>query len=289
MIQSVCSVPLNCAITCYLWHTFESGLPTTLTELSLSFSFTQRSSATVDIIPLLPSFHCLTDFFVSDSPLGMSGIQCLEVAIQIGTFVKLESLNLSNTFTGDADINGALLATLLPSIASHSPHLEYFNLSKNNLGVPGASAVSELITVSRSKLELNLRDTNINAKAVAALFPSSRHSEPCCLSDLNLSKNPIGYDGLLAIFRMLKFKSLLCLEQSGRASLLIICTHVHFSLLCVLTCFISTVSSDGTAEVTTHPQTTPSTHDALSGMTVSDCDVCELVNVESTHMQECVD
>ena len=33
VIQSVCCVPLNCAIICYLWHTFESGLPTTLTEL----------------------------------------------------------------------------------------------------------------------------------------------------------------------------------------------------------------------------------------------------------------
>ena len=33
VIQSVCSVPLNCAIICYLWHTFETGLPTTLTEL----------------------------------------------------------------------------------------------------------------------------------------------------------------------------------------------------------------------------------------------------------------
>ena len=64
-----------------------------------------------------------------------------------------------------------------------------------------------------------------------------------------------------------KCKSLLCLEQSGRASLLIICTH--FSLLCVLTCFISTVSSDGTAEVTTPPQTTPFPHDTLSGMAIS--------------------
>ena len=32
VIQSVCSVPLNCAIICYLWHTFECELPTTLTE-----------------------------------------------------------------------------------------------------------------------------------------------------------------------------------------------------------------------------------------------------------------
>ena len=58
-------------------------------------------------------------------------------------------------------------------------------------------------------LELDL--TSTNAKAVAALFPPTRHSESCCLDhlDLNLSKNPIGYDGLLAIFRMLRSRSCL--------------------------------------------------------------------------------
>ena len=73
-------------------------------------------------------------------------------------------------------------------------------------------------------------------------------------------------------------------SQLGRASLL----KIFISLSCVFTCFISTVSSDGTVEVTTPPQTTPSPHDTLSGMTTADCDMCELVNVESTHMQECV-
>ncbi len=33
VIQSVCSVPLNCAIVCNLWHTLEQELPLTLTEL----------------------------------------------------------------------------------------------------------------------------------------------------------------------------------------------------------------------------------------------------------------
>ena len=177
---------------------------------SLSFSFKQSSSScTVDIIPLSLSFRCLTSLFMSDSPLGVSGIQCLEAAIQVRTFVDLNRLSLSNTLTDDADINGALLATLLPSIASHCPHLWYFDLSKNTLGVPGASAVGELITNNRSQLDTNLSDTNINAKAGAALFPSTRHSEPCCLSKLNLSKNPIVCDGLLAIFRMLRSRSCL--------------------------------------------------------------------------------
>ena len=176
---------------------------------SLSFSFTQSSSGTVDIIPLLSSFHCLSNLFVSDSPLGVSGIQCLEAAIQASKFDNLKMLSLSNTLTDDADINGALLATLLPSIASHCPHLEYLDLSKNNLGVPGASAVGELITTNRSELELDLSDTNINAKAVAAFFLPARHSESCCLNHLNLSYNPIGYDGLLAMFRMFRSRSCL--------------------------------------------------------------------------------
>ena len=33
LVQSVCSVPLNCAIICHLWHTLEEALPTTMTEL----------------------------------------------------------------------------------------------------------------------------------------------------------------------------------------------------------------------------------------------------------------
>ncbi len=33
LIQSVCSVPLNCAIVCHLWHTLNQSLPTTMTEL----------------------------------------------------------------------------------------------------------------------------------------------------------------------------------------------------------------------------------------------------------------
>ena len=176
---------------------------------SLSFSFTtQRSSGIADIIPLL-SLHCLASFNVYDSALGVSGIQFLEAAIQARTFVDLQRLSLSNTLTDDADINGALLATLLPSIASYCPPLKHLVLSKNNLGVPGASAVGELIANNnRSKLRLHLGDTNINAKAAAALFHTTRHSEPCCLTNLILRKNPIGYDGLLAIFRMLRVKTL---------------------------------------------------------------------------------
>ena len=172
---------------------------------SLSFSFTQSGSGIVDIIPLLSSFHCLTELDISDSPLGVYSIQSLE-GTQAHTFVDLKRLSLSNTFTVDADINGALL---LSSIVSHCPHLEYLDLSRNNLGEPGASAVGELITTNRSQLELDVSNTNINAKAVAALsspYHNINSSKPC-LSHLNLGNNSIGYDVLIAIFRMLRSKT----------------------------------------------------------------------------------
>ena len=33
LIESICSIPLNCAIICHLWHHSEGDLPTTMTEL----------------------------------------------------------------------------------------------------------------------------------------------------------------------------------------------------------------------------------------------------------------
>ena len=33
LIESVCSIPLNCAIVCHLWHTLEGDLPSTMTQL----------------------------------------------------------------------------------------------------------------------------------------------------------------------------------------------------------------------------------------------------------------
>ena len=206
---------------------------------SLSFSFTQSSSS--DVV----------------------GIQSFEASVQAGTFVNLERLYLPNTFTNDADINGALLATLLPSIASHCPHLKYLNLSKNNLGVPGASAVGELITISKSELELSnsnlgvpgasavgeliasnrrkvaqlaLIDANINAKAVAALFPPASHSELCCLKLLDLSENPLGYDGLLAVFKLLRSRifpvlETLDLSQTDFTTPVTTVSHYHNILL----------------------------------------------------------
>ena len=200
--------------------------------VSASLEFLNLNSNGITNIPQLFSFNNLNSLLLSNNPLGVSGIQSLETAVQAGVLVNLSILYLSNTLTNDADINGALLATLSPSIASHCPQLWALDLSRNNLGVPGASALGGLFISNRNLLGLNTSDTNadtaifsvsgnpcsynllatilrislnlsnanINSEAVASL----NIFRPFPICKLDLSDNPLGYDGLLAIFRTLR-------------------------------------------------------------------------------------
>ena len=210
--------------------------------VSASLELLDLNSNSITNMPQLFSFNKLISLSLSNNPLGVSGVQSLETAVQAGVLDNLERLYLLNTLTDDADINGALLATLSPSIASHCPQLRVLDLSSNNLGVPGASALGGWLTSNRNtlslgettsntnadtavfsvsaiprnphsynllaailRISLNLSNANINAEAVASLNMSSKPSPDCTL---NLSSNPLGYDGLLTIFRMLR--SLTC-------------------------------------------------------------------------------
>ena len=63
LIESVCSVPLNCAIVCYLWHTLEEVLPSTMTELYtkiiLNFVFRNVRKASTESLLHLSEFESL--------------------------------------------------------------------------------------------------------------------------------------------------------------------------------------------------------------------------------------
>ena len=61
---------------------------------SLSFSFIKCRNGIIDILPLMYSFDSLTQLFVSNSPLGASGIQSLETAVLAGTFSSSEIIVL---------------------------------------------------------------------------------------------------------------------------------------------------------------------------------------------------
>ena len=161
-----------------------------------------------------PSCSVLESIYLNDSPLGESGVQSLEAAVLADGLVNIKTLELCSTLTDDADINGALLTTLLPSIASHCPHLNDLDLSKNNLGVPGARAIGEafLMLTNRDDLYLYLSETRINGEAAVAfseIILTSKPSESSsnCECELTLNENQLGSDGLSAILKVLSSKS----------------------------------------------------------------------------------
>ncbi len=150
--------------------------------------------------------------FQNNKPSGDTHVACLTMAIKANIFGNLEWLQLSNTLPDNVEENGRLLTELLPSIASHCPHLDDLDLSENNLGVPGASAIGEAfvrLATNRKELELNLRKTNLNSEAAKAfsdkvLASLGNMSNPLsCEINLRIDNNPLGHSGLSAIFRML--------------------------------------------------------------------------------------
>ena len=122
------------------------------------------------IIPLTN----LTVLSLSNNPLGVEGIQLLEEAIAETQLNKLQWLDLANTLVADADINGALLTSLLNCLLVHSPDLVQLDISENNLNIPGACALGEAVNMygNRKKenyLEININHTNLSDEAFSAL------------------------------------------------------------------------------------------------------------------------
>ena len=169
-----------------------------------------QGNRVADILPpsSYASFRSLKSLGLSGNPLGVSGIQSLETAVQAGVLSNLTELVLSYNLTDDADINGALLATFLPSVASHCLQLSKLHLAEI-FGVPGANALTEamLLLSNRESIELRVLFDNEDATAFSNSLSYSARKYPSlnkysCY--LHLEDSKLGYDGLLAIFRMLK-------------------------------------------------------------------------------------
>ena len=119
---------------------------------------------------------------LSHNAIGVSGLQALEDAALNNILNNLERLYLEGSFTHDADINGAVLSSLAEALLTHSPKLSRLNLSHNNLGLPGASALA--IAISHQVMHM--------------------HSECWKHNELNLNQTMIGHNGLKALLENLK-------------------------------------------------------------------------------------
>ena len=164
---------------------------------------------------------------LSGSRLTVSSLQALESAVGGDIFAKLEYLNLKGSLTSDADTNAIWLATL----SGRCPNLKSLDLSNNNLGVPGASALAKLHVSDRLYLNktnlgdkglsslverpkvisrLELADNDIHASGVSCLADAVCSGELKLVSDqewlkgnVNLNNNPLGLEGTIAVGRIL--------------------------------------------------------------------------------------
>ena len=179
----------------------------------------ERNRIVSDCITVLgkSTFDQLSQLTLSDCPLGISGIQALEDAVCTGSLPRLEWLNLAGSLTSDADVNGALLATSLDTIMSHNLHISHLDLSRNNLGVPGASALARVLCsqckndlapqeldlqlgAGSTKLvcnnlvrEIHIDNTNLGDEGLIAFVGSSNY---ICISHWSLNGNDIHTTGI---------------------------------------------------------------------------------------------
>ena len=126
----------------------------------------------------------LSWLFLSHNPLGVSGLQILENVVRDNLLSKLKYLDLAGSLTSDADTNAAWLTTFVEALSIHCPNLKGLDLSENNLGVPGASAlarvISKLLHHSQSNDRLSVRSlsimhlikTNLGDKGLCAFVES---------------------------------------------------------------------------------------------------------------------
>ena len=167
----------------------------------------------------------ITGLDLSGSRLTVSCLQALENAVRGDLFSKLTELKLVGSLTSDADTNAAWLTTF---VEAHCPDLMSLNLSDNNLGVPGASAISNIFeqndhryTICLNKTNLGdegltilirslkvvsfltLTDNDIHATGVSCLADAVCEGEMVVGSICDLSNNPLGLEGTVAIGRML--------------------------------------------------------------------------------------
>ena len=139
---------------------------------------------------------------LSRNPLGVSGIQCLEEAIRAGSLFSLNDLIIQQTLTSDQDINGALLIMLCNSLSTHCLQFNHFDVSDNNLGIPGAQAIGSglhHINTQQKGFTLMLKNTELYDEGVC-VFISHLHC-PCCLNCLCMSSNNISDNGASHLFQ----------------------------------------------------------------------------------------
>ena len=157
-----------------------------LTHLDLSSNSigAERIKSITTALAKSSSSGCrLSSLILSDNPLGVSGLQALESAVFDDQLSQLEWLYLDGSLTSDADTNAEWLTTFAEALY---PHLNTLDLSRNNLGVPGATALARVIS--------RLQHQSQSDVGMIHRFMT----QPSFLSKIHLNQTNLGDEGLCA-------------------------------------------------------------------------------------------
>ena len=181
-----------------------------LTDKTVSYLFNRASTAFKSLTHLnlsgnsirAESIKSITTAVVKSSSDG------LENSLSDGMLSNLEWLWLSESLTSDADTNASLLTTLGEALSAHCPHRMILDLSRNNLGIPGATALARVISrlqhqsTKDSGLRfiqlrlsfVHLNQTNLGDKGLCAFVDSLEgvyHFEGLSLNDNDIHSSGI--------------------------------------------------------------------------------------------------
>ena len=142
---------------------------------------------------------------LSANPLGVFGLQGVEHLVCDSVLSNLDQLDLIGSLTDDADTNASWLTTFGEALSAHCPHLRRLDLSNNNLGNPGATALARVVTrlqyhtTKDSKLRLpltyvHLNQTNLGDKGLCTFVDSL--DGVCHFETLSLEGNDIHATGV---------------------------------------------------------------------------------------------
>ena len=197
------------------------------TGLAVNFSNASENQikGLIDILASKKGKLWVTHLNLSGSRLTNSSLQAIESAVRSDMLAKLEWLILVGSLTSDAGTN----ASFVEACSAHCPSLQHLDLSYNNLGIPGASAISQLLagdhphTITHIYLYktnlgdkgltnlvdclefisyLELADNDIHASGVSCLADAVCSGKLKKMEWLVLSDNPLGLEGTVAVGRM---------------------------------------------------------------------------------------
>ena len=210
-----------------------------------SLLYLNLDNTMINTVKFLEQCYMLKGVTLSNNPLGISGMKMLQNAVAGGSLTNLEYLFLENALARNAsgNVDYVAFSELLEALSAHCPHLRELDLSRNNLGQAGAIELAKIksqfdldrpwlstLKLNRTKLgdeglhaliktlnvswyfyELQLCGNDIHAIGVRYLVEGIQSGKiiflATCLSMFDLGDNPLGYEGLIEIGKMLSDKN----------------------------------------------------------------------------------